>query len=63
MTVLTLPVPGNVSRSLARDLVLEGLAASVRVLGEEQGRTMLRIEAPTGQVWKLRSRIEAVTTG
>ena len=60
MTVVTLPVPGDLSRTLARELVLEGLAASVHVVRREAGRALLRIETPTGQLYKLRSRLDTL---
>ncbi|MCP4498030.1 MAG: hypothetical protein GY825_14805 [Phycisphaeraceae bacterium] len=55
-----LPVPGDFSRTLARELVLEGLAASVHVVSRNAGRTLLRIEAPTAQLYKLRSRLDGL---
>ena len=63
MTVLTLPVPRDLSRTLAREFVLEGLAASVHVVSRDEGQAVLKIEAQTDQLYRLRSRLDGLSEG
>jgi len=61
MTILLHPTTEAASRSLARTLVLEGLAASVDVLpASDHAPAQLRIEAPMERVGELNERLKSL---